>query len=102
MAIAEKLGPIALGPANAPYAIDHHHVATALWHVSDTRVPVVLIRDLSSLTRRSSGSPGKTTGGLTHMIATVEGWRLQTRTSMWELADDEFRSLSASARDSGG
>jgi hypothetical protein len=36
MAIAEKPVPIVPGPASAPYAIDHHHVATALpgLHVS--------------------------------------------------------------------
>ena len=103
MAIAEKPVPIVLGPANAPYAIDHHHVATALWHAGVTRVPVVLISDLSSLTRAE-------------FWLTMENHRwtypydrdgrrvafADMYEHVWELVDDEFRSLSASVRDAGG
>ncbi len=81
MAIAEKPGPIVLGPANAPYAIDHHHVATALWHVSVTRVPVVLIRDLSSLTRGEFWVTRENHRWTYPYDRDGEGWRLQTCTS---------------------
>lgn len=97
MAIAEKPGPIVLGPANAPYAIDHHHVATALWHVSVTRVPVVLIRDLPSLTR---GEFWLTRENHRWTYPYDRDGRRVAFADMyehvWELADDEFRSLSAS------
>nr|WP_053573035.1 ParB/Srx family N-terminal domain-containing protein [Caballeronia cordobensis] len=49
MAIAEKPVPIVYGPGELPYAIDHHHVATALWRTHIKRVPVVLVKDLSTL-----------------------------------------------------
>jgi hypothetical protein len=86
MAIAEKPIPIVLGPAAQSYAIDHHHVATALWHVGIKKVPVVLVSDLSSLTRaefwltmenkpvdlsvRSRGPKGRVRGHVRARLAT--------------------------------
>lgn len=102
-AIAEKPIPVVYGPRGDPYVIDHHHVAAALWHAKVKRVPFVLVRDLSS-------------------CSTAEFWlnlednrwthpydRRGQRVSfcdmpehVWELEDDEFRSLSAAVRDAGG
>ena len=103
MAIAEKPVPVVYGPADGIYAIDHHHVATALWRADVEWVPIVLVRDLSSLST-------------TDFWLTMENNRwtypydAQGRRvafpdlceHVWELADDEFRSLSASVRDAGG
>jgi hypothetical protein len=49
MAIAEKPIPIVLGPGGGAFAIDHHHVAAALWAAGVREVPVVLVADLSAL-----------------------------------------------------
>jgi hypothetical protein len=49
MAIAEKPIPVVYGPRGVPFATDHHHFATALWRADVKSVPVVLVRDLSSL-----------------------------------------------------
>ncbi|MBP0588546.1 ParB/Srx family N-terminal domain-containing protein [Paraburkholderia sp. LEh10] len=103
IAIAEKPVPVVFGPDGAPYAIDHHHVATALWRAEIRTVPFVLVSDLSSLT-------------LAEFWLTLEnsGWTYpydpdgrrasfaQMPTHVWEAADDEFRSLAAAVRDAGG
>ncbi|SAL02826.1 chromosome partitioning protein ParB [Caballeronia pedi] len=103
MAIAEKPVPIVYGPDEAPYVIDHHHVAAALWQAKVKRVPVVLFKDLSKLS-------------MTEFWLTLENNRftypynaLGQRVAfvdmpqhVWDLEDDEFRSLSASVRDAGG
>ncbi|HEY1213614.1 MAG TPA: ParB/Srx family N-terminal domain-containing protein, partial [Bryobacteraceae bacterium] len=103
MAIAEKPIPVVYGPCEIPYAIDHHHVATALWHAKVKRVPVVLVKDLSKLS-------------LAEFWLTLEnnrwtypynalGQRVpfsEMRAYIWDLEDDEYRSLSASVRDAGG
>ncbi|SIT37474.1 Putative ParB-like nuclease (fragment) [Paraburkholderia ribeironis] len=46
MAIVEKPIPIVYGPDDTHFAIDHHHVAAALWHANIKSVPVVLVRAL--------------------------------------------------------
>lgn len=103
MAIAEKPVPIVYGPDEAPYVIDHHHVAAALWHAEVKRVPVVLFKDLSNLS-------------MAEFWLTLENNRwtypynamgqrvtfLDMPQHVWDLEDDEFRSLSASVRDAGG
>ncbi|SAL79875.1 chromosome partitioning protein ParB [Caballeronia arvi] len=103
MAIAEKPVPIVYGPGATPYAIDHHHVATALWRAHVKRVPVVLVKDLSTLS-------------VAEFWLTLENHRWtypytalgqrvpfpEMREHIWDLEDDEFRSLSASVRDAGG
>lgn len=103
MAIAEKPVPVVLGPRGAPFVIDHHHVATALWRADVQRVPVVLVRDLSSLSKAEFWLtlennhwtyPYDANG---HRVAFSD-----MREHVWELIDDEFRSLSASVRDAGG
>jgi hypothetical protein len=55
MAIAEKPVPIVYGPGCVPYAINHHHIAAALWRIRVESMPVVLVKDLSSLKRSSFG-----------------------------------------------
>ncbi|MGT2477697.1 ParB-like protein [Paraburkholderia terrae] len=103
MAIAEKPIPIVLGPRTAPYAIDHHHVATALWHADIKSMPVVLVRDLSLLSRAEFWLTMENHqwtypyGGDGQRVAFTD-----MHEHVWELADDEFRSLSASVRDAGG
>ncbi|MEZ2355006.1 ParB-like protein [Caballeronia sp. RCC_10] len=39
MAIADKPVPIVYGPGGVPFAIDHRHVAAALWRAHVKRVP---------------------------------------------------------------
>ncbi|BCQ26483.1 chromosome partitioning protein ParB [Caballeronia sp. NK8] len=103
MAIAEKPVPVVLGPHGAPFAIDHHHVATALWRAKIKTVPFVLVRDLSSLSRTEFWLamennrwtyPYDSHG---RRVAFVE-----MREQVWDLEDDEFRSLAAFVRDAGG
>ncbi|MFL9902484.1 ParB/Srx family N-terminal domain-containing protein [Paraburkholderia fungorum] len=103
MAIAEKPIPVVLGVKGAPFAIDHHHVATALWRADVTSVPVILVRDLSSL------SPAEFWLTMENNRWTypydADGQRTpfsRMPRHVWELADDEFRSLAASVRDAGG
>jgi hypothetical protein len=103
MAIAEKPIPIVLGPEEAPFAIDHHHVATALWRADVETVPVVLIRDLSSLSEADFWLTMENNRWA--YPYDVRGQRLpfdDMRQHIWELDDDEFRSLSAAVRDAGG
>jgi hypothetical protein len=103
MAIAEKPVPLVIGPDGSPFAIDHHHVATALWRAGIKSMPAVLIADLSLLPYQE-------------FWLTMENRRWtypydvkgQRRTfedlpdHVWDLADDECRSLAASVRDAGG
>ncbi|MFM0197823.1 ParB/Srx family N-terminal domain-containing protein [Paraburkholderia strydomiana] len=103
MAIAEKPIPVVLGPKGAPFAIDHHHVATALWRADVTSVHAVLVRDLSSLSQADFWLTMENNRWTYPYDA--EGRRTpfsQMPTHIWELADDEFRSLAASVRDAGG
>ena len=103
MATAEKPIPVVYGPNGTPFAIDHHHVATALWHAGVKSVPVVLVRDLSPL---SLGDFWLTMENNRWTYPyDAEGRRRpfsELPRHIWELADDEFRSLAASVRDAGG
>ncbi|SAK76980.1 chromosome partitioning protein ParB [Caballeronia catudaia] len=103
MVIAEKPVPIVYGPGETPYAIDHHHVATALWRAKVKSVPVVLIKDLSALSiadfwltleNNRWTYPYNARGQRVHFT--------DMREHIWDLEDDEFRGLSASVRDAGG
>ncbi len=103
MAIAEKPIPVVLGPGGTPFVIDHHHVATALWRADVKRVPVVLVSDLSSLSRAGFWLIMENNRWTYPYDA--HGRRVSftyMREHVWELDDDEFRSLSASVRDAGG
>lgn len=103
MAIAEKPIPVVLGVGGAPFAIDHHHVATALWRSDVTSVPVVLVRDLSSLSTAEFWLTMENNRWTYPYDA--DGKRTpfsKMPRHVWELADDEFRSLAASVRDAGG
>jgi hypothetical protein len=103
MVIAEKPVPVVYGPGGTPFAIDHHHVATALWRADIQAVPIVLVEDLSSL---SQGEFWLTLEN--HRWAypyDVHGGRVSFTMMpkhIWDLADDESRSLAASVRDAGG
>lgn len=102
MAIAEKPVPIVLGPDQAPYVTDHHHIVAALHALQVTAVPVVLIKDLSSR-------------GVDEFWLTMENQRwaypYDTRGQrqsfvdmpryVWNLPNDEYRSLAAFARNAG-
>ncbi len=103
MAIAGKPVPIVLGPRGESYAIDHHHVAGALWQADIKSVPVVLIRDLSTY------SPAEFWLTLENNGWTYPYDQRGQRVSfadmpphVWDMIDDEFRSLAASVRDAGG
>lgn len=103
IAIAEKPVPVVLGPAEVMFVIDHHHVATALWRADVQRVPVILVTDLSSLSTTEFWLAMENNRWAYPYDA--HGQRVafaEMRKHVWELADDEFRSLSASVRDAGG
>ncbi|MCC8400593.1 ParB/Srx family N-terminal domain-containing protein [Paraburkholderia sp. MMS20-SJTN17] len=103
MAIADKPIPVVYGPRGAPYAIDHHHVATALWFAGIKSVPFVLVSDLSSLLAAEFWLTMENRRWTYPYDA--QGQRVafaDMRQHVWELADDEYRSLAASVRDAGG
>ncbi|SAK91713.1 chromosome partitioning protein ParB [Caballeronia calidae] len=103
MAIAEKPVPIVMGSGDVPYAIDHHHVATALWLAKVKSVPVVLVKDLSALSTADFWLTLENKRW-THPY-NAHGQRVlfsDMSKHIWDLEDDEFRSLSASVRDAGG
>jgi hypothetical protein len=103
MAIAEKPVPVVIGPDGSPFAIDHHHVATALWHTGTRSMPAVLVADLSSQSYQEFWLSMEN-----HRWVYPYDGKGQRRTfedlpkHVWELADDEYRSLAASVRDAGG
>lgn len=103
MAIAEKPIPIVCGPDDEPYATDHHHVAAALWMAKIERVPVVLLEDLSALSRAEFWLTLENKRWTYPYDA--NGRRVsfsEMRKHVWDLDDDVFRSLSASVREAGG
>jgi hypothetical protein len=103
MAIAEKPIPVVYGPRGVPFATDHHHIATALRRADIKSVPIVLVRDLSSL-RQSEFWLTMENNRWTYPYD-ADGRRRpfsEMPEHIWELADDEFRSLAASVRDAGG
>ncbi|MFM0415998.1 ParB-like protein [Paraburkholderia aromaticivorans] len=103
MAIAEKPVPLVIGPGGSPFAIDHHHVATALWHAGIKVMPAILVTDFSSLSYQEFWLSMEN-----HRWTYPYDAKGQRRSftdmpdHMWELADDEYRSLAASVRDAGG
>jgi hypothetical protein len=103
MAIAEKPIPVVYGPKGAAFAIDHHHVATALRAAGVKSVPYVLVRDLSSLEEADFWLTLEN-NRWTYPYD-IEGRRRpfsDMPKHIWALDDDEFRSLAASVRDAGG
>jgi hypothetical protein len=103
MAIAEKPVPVVLGRGGVPFAIDHHHVATALWRVGIKAMPAVLVADLSRLSYQEFWLtmddhrwtyPYNSKGQRKSFADMPE--------HVWELEDDAYRSLAASVRDAGG
>ena len=103
MAIAEKPVPVVLGPRQAPFAIDHHHVATALWRSGIKTMPAVLVADLSWLSYQDFWLSMDD-----HRWTYPYDAKGQRRSfsdmpeHVWELEDDAYRSLAASVRDAGG
>lgn len=103
ISIAEKPIPVVLGPGDAPYAIDHHHVAVALWRAGIRQVPFVLVSDLSSLSQAEFWLTLEN-NSWTHPFD-PNGQRVSFAAMpvhIWEGVDDEFRSLAAAVRDAGG
>lgn len=103
MAISEKPVPVVLGPSGTHFVIDHHHVATALWRAGVKKVPIVFVRDLSSLSKSEFWLTMENNRWAYPYDA--HGQRVtfaEMREHVWDLEDDEFRSLSASVRDAGG
>ncbi|WP_180723320.1 ParB/Srx family N-terminal domain-containing protein [Paraburkholderia largidicola] len=49
MATTEKPVPVVPGPSGASFALDHHHVATALWRAGIETMPAVLVANVSRL-----------------------------------------------------
>lgn len=102
MAIAEKPVPVVLGPNEEPYVTDHHHVVAALHALRIPAVPVVLVEDLSSLTRQQFWLTMEDRRWTYPYDA--EGRRRpfsDMPRHVWELANDDYRSLAAFARDAG-
>ncbi|MGF6541872.1 ParB-like protein [Paraburkholderia youngii] len=103
MAIAEKPIPVVCGPKGIPFAIDHHHVAAALWQVGVRSVPVVLVRDLSSYTWASFWlSMENERWTFPYDEQGVRRPFAEFARHVWEMKDDEYRSLAAAVRDAGG
>ncbi|MCC8392564.1 ParB/Srx family N-terminal domain-containing protein [Paraburkholderia sp. MMS20-SJTR3] len=103
MAIAEKPVPIVYGPGEIAHLIDHHHVANALWQAGIKTVPVVLVQDLSTLTSADFWLTLENNRWTYPYDA--HGQRVpysEMFRHVWDLIDDEFRSLSAAVRDAGG
>jgi hypothetical protein len=103
MAMAEKPVPLVLGPGGSSFLIDHHHVAAALRHSGIKTMPAVLVADFSSLSYQEfwlSMEDHRWT-----YPYDAKGQR-KSFTDMpdhvWEMEDDEYRSLAASVRDAGG
>jgi hypothetical protein len=103
MAIAEKPIPFVLGPGGSPFAIDHHHVAAALRRTGIKTMPAVLVADFSSLSHqefwlsmedRRWTYPYDAKGQRKSFVDMPD--------HVWEMEDDEYRSLAASVRDAGG
>lgn len=103
MAVASKPIPVVLGPGAIPFAIDHHHVAAALYALALKKVPCVLVADLSSLSptqfwleldNRSWVHPYDKFGRRIAFDALPR--------HIDSLEDDEYRSLAAFVRDAGG
>lgn len=103
MAIAENPVPIVYGPGDAPFAIDHHHVAAALWHAGVKSVPVVVVRDLSSFSTAEFWLSMENERWTFPYDA--QGQRCpfaDLPRHVWQLLDDEYRSLAAAVRNAGG
>lgn len=103
MAIAEKPVPVVLEFSGSHFAIDHHHVAAALWHLGIEAMPAVLIADFSTLPYSEFWLSMENRRWTYPYDA--KGQRksfLDMPKHMWNLADDEYRSLAASVRDAGG
>lgn len=103
MAIAQKPIPIVYGPDDTRFAIDHHHVAAALWHTNIRSVPIVLVRDMSSCSLASFWLSMENQ----RWTFPYDGQGRRRPFSelpehVWELIDDEYRSLAAAVRDAGG
>nr|WKF55666.1 hypothetical protein HUO10_000110 [Paraburkholderia busanensis] len=103
MAIAEKPVPLVLGPGEQPFAIDHHHVATALRRAGIDTMPAVLVADLSCLSYQefwllmdnNRWTYPYNSAGQRKSFADIPE-------HVWDLEDDVFRSLAASVQDAGG
>ncbi|MDR5784435.1 ParB/Srx family N-terminal domain-containing protein [Caballeronia sp. LZ065] len=103
VAIAEKPVPVVYGPSAVPYAIDHHHVAAALFHADVSVVPVVLVKDLSSLSAAEFWLALENERWTFPYNAKGERVSFsEMRTEIWDLQDDEFRSLAAAVESAGG
>ncbi|SAK99579.1 chromosome partitioning protein ParB [Caballeronia calidae] len=103
MAIAEKPIVVVLGPGGEPYVIDHHHVTCALARIDVKEVPYVLLRDLSALSRAGFWLTLENNAWVYPYDA--DGRRVAFKdmpVHMWDAVNDEFRSLAAFVRSSGG
>lgn len=103
MAIADKPVPVVLGPEGGCFAIDHHHVATALRAAGIKTVPSVLVADFSELSRQEFWLVMENRRWT--YPYDIKGRRksfADMPTHVWDLEDDEYRSLAASVRDAGG
>ena len=102
MAIAEKPVPIVLGPHERPYVTDHHHVVAALHALPVQAVPVVLLEDLSSLDLQAFWLTMENRRWTYPYDA--QGRRrpfAEMPRYVWDVPNDEYRSLVAFARDAG-
>jgi hypothetical protein len=102
MAIAEKPIPIVLGPGGEAFAIDHHHVAAALWAAGVREVPVVLVADLSALDQAEFWLTLENRRWTWPYDA--QGRRIPfgaMPAHVYELEDDEYRSIAGFVREAG-
>jgi hypothetical protein len=102
MAIAEKPVPVVLGPQGAPYVTDHHHIVAALHALGVAAVPVVLQEDLSSLTVQQFWLTMENRRWAYPYDARGQRVRFtDLPRHVWDLPNDEYRSLAAFARNAG-
>ena len=95
--------PVVLGPGGDVFAIDHHHVAAALWAAQIEQAPVVLVSDISSLCvndfwlemeNKRWTYPYNARGGRISFSNMPR--------HVYELENDEYRSVAGFVRDAGG
>jgi hypothetical protein len=103
MAIAEKPIPYVIGPDGDAFAIDHHHVAAALWAAGIKEVPVVLVADLSSLDRAQFWLTLENRRWAWPYDANVRRIAFGAMPKhVYELEDDPYRSIAGLVREAGG
>lgn len=101
--LGRHLIPVVLGPKGAPYLVDHHHLARALFDEGVAEVAVTVVADLSALAA-SAFWVYLDNRSWTHLYD--RKGRLRTYEDLpgrvKDLVDDPYRSLAGALRRAGG